>query len=200
MTCYTTFNSGRRSGNPLIVSSLLQNKCDRQQFTAKYQKEERFLFFFVQPFLPPFSSALRFPLTKWPYNEQSPAFHLGGKMHPRHSSLSFRPTPPPPLPSLTPLSTCISSQRGGSQGGNYSVIQKWRGKKNPFFFTDHQQHWESSTEWSSCLGCQDLEVNFLSSAGDDRGWFFFRGGNGDGQLSNQQRYTHTTCQKLFTVF
>ncbi len=31
------------SGNPLIVSSLLQNKCDGQQFTAKYQKEERFL-------------------------------------------------------------------------------------------------------------------------------------------------------------
>lgn len=54
-------------------------------------------------------------------------FIWGEKMHPRHSSLYFLP------PTNSTLSTCISSQRGGSQGGNYSVIQKWRGKKNPPF-------------------------------------------------------------------
>lgn len=45
------------SGNPLIVSRLLEDKCNQHQFTAKYQKEERFLFFLFLnlsflPFLP----------------------------------------------------------------------------------------------------------------------------------------------------
>lgn len=66
--------------NPLIVSSPLQNKCNGQQFTTKYQREEWFLF--SQPSLPPASSALQFPLTKWPYKEQSPAFHLREKCTP----------------------------------------------------------------------------------------------------------------------
>lgn len=95
MTCYNNQQLKKEvSVNPLIVSSPLQNKCDGQQFTAKYQKEEGF---FSRPLLPSISSALQFPLTERPYNEQSPAFHLGEKTAPEAFHSLLPPTLPPPL-------------------------------------------------------------------------------------------------------
>lgn len=63
---------------------------------------------------------------------------FGGKMHPRHSSVY----PPPHR---------LHSQRifhlwGGSQEGNYSVIQKWKGRG---------EAWEVRSK-RSCFGCKDL--------------------------------------------
>lgn len=57
--------------NPLIVSSLLLNKCNRQQFTAKYQKDPSSLFF--RSPVPTNQMALQWTVT---------CFSFGGKCTP----------------------------------------------------------------------------------------------------------------------
>ena len=99
MLQYTQQWKEKLSLNPLIDRNLLQNKCNKQQLQLR-ARQISFSFFFL-PFTLPFSSPPQFLLTKCTYNEKSPAFHLGGKMHPRHSSLSFLfPGPHPPTSTL----------------------------------------------------------------------------------------------------
>lgn len=139
-----------------------------QQFTATFQKKRKLPYFFSTF---PSSLFIRSPI---PTNQMSlqwtvTCFSFRGKMHPRHSRLSSPP--------LTPLSTCISSQWGGSQGGNYSVIQKWSGEKMPSFFTDHQHHWERGTQSGHLVLVVRIwnSFNFLSRAGGDWGRFIHGG-------------------------
>lgn len=151
--------------NPLIVSSPLQNKCSEQQFTAKYQKEES------PP--PPQSLSFRSPV---PTNQivlqwTVTCFSFGGQKNAPQafqSSLSF-------LPFTSSDSSGISSQRGGSHGGNYSVIHKKRGGKK-FLLSSHS------------IGIRVTHSSHLSQAVTI--WYLFnflssRDTNGGGQPSDQ---------------
>lgn len=144
------------SGNPLIVSSL-QDKCSGQRFTAKYQKVERSLssfFSFFQPFLPLSAS----PRTEPSHNEQSPAFHLGGKNAPQafQSLLPLLPPSHPPLSLSLSLSLTLHAFHLSEVDPREEITQssrKWReGKKkkrkNPFFFTNQRQRWEEDSRRS----------------------------------------------------
>lgn len=69
------------SVNPLIVSSLLLNKCNGQQFTAKYQKDPSSLFF--RSPVPTNQMALQWTVT---------CFSFRGKCTPGISVSPFTPT------------------------------------------------------------------------------------------------------------
>lgn len=111
--------------------------------SAPQRREERTLFFFpLRPFLPPFSSALCFPLTQRSYNERSPAFHLGEKCTPGIPGSPSSPSSPPPPPLLTsssPLYMHFISARWipGRKLLSHPEVKRKEGeqKKKPLFQT-----------------------------------------------------------------
>lgn len=110
------------------------NNSNRHQFTTSCFFRDLYFSFLLLP--TPQKS-------KQSFNEQPPAFHFGGKMHPKQ----------PPVPSFLSLSpTCISSVRWNAGRKLLSHPEvKW-GALLFFYFKDDNQQEESNIEGPSCLG------------------------------------------------